>query len=297
MSQLLSTNWMSNSFVPLPEHERIRVYIIGREALVWRAQDVIRLREQYHITGTLLESLPRQPMQNLVHGLPLQLMSEEVTLLLELGVIRLVNDHEAYRTPTYDERMNYEDIQAKAERLRDEAVERRRQEMAAEYGVHSTTSTIEREHRSEVDTASTSFMVHIPTATPNVPWHREVLGWMLDVPISGHFPTQASNGIFSRLSDLWQRGWWLNSGLKFGGQFLVIQCHSTFVATVSQPHETRTFTHLIRLGRLGTTVRKARLLCNVQSTDDHLFTRWQSDTTMRLPVLQVSYLRIEWAGW
>jgi tRNA splicing endonuclease len=56
--------------------------------------------------------------------------------------------------------------------------------------------------------------------------------------------------------------------------------------------------HLIRLGRLGTTVRKARLLCTVQNTnDDNQFMEWQSSTNMNLPVLQVSYLRIEWAGW
>jgi hypothetical protein len=33
-----SITWTPDLFVPLPEHERIRVYIIEQEALVWHAQ-------------------------------------------------------------------------------------------------------------------------------------------------------------------------------------------------------------------------------------------------------------------
>ncbi|RKP25508.1 PUA-like domain-containing protein [Syncephalis pseudoplumigaleata] len=170
-----AASWMPERLGPLPEHERIRVYLIGREAL------------EYHITGTLLESLPRQPMQNLVHGLPLQLMAEEVALLLEL-------------------------------------------------------------------------------ATPAVPWHREAPGvnaydtWA-DARQAAvwSFPDTALEwSCFHVYRDLWRRGWWLGSGLKFGGHYLVYpdnprQCHSTYVATVSLPREQYTFTHLVRLGRLGTT--------------------------------------------
>lgn len=47
--------------------------------------DALRLREKYRIVGVLTGCLPRAPRQNVHLGLPLQLMSEELTLLLEKG--------------------------------------------------------------------------------------------------------------------------------------------------------------------------------------------------------------------
>jgi tRNA-splicing endonuclease subunit Sen34 len=152
-------------------------------------------------------------------------------------VIRLINELEAYRTPTYDERINYEDMQIKAEQLRDEAVNKRRKAMAAEYNTYSMTSPIDREYRSDVNTVSASYMVHIPTATPNVPWHQEKLKMnaydtLVDARCAGvwSFPATAAEWYsFHVYRDLWRRGWWLGSGLKFGGHYLVYPGEYTLI--------------------------------------------------------------------
>jgi len=47
--------------------------------------DSIKLREKWRIVGSLVGALPRFPRQNNYLGLPLQLMPEETTLLLEKG--------------------------------------------------------------------------------------------------------------------------------------------------------------------------------------------------------------------
>ncbi|EDV23234.1 uncharacterized protein TRIADDRAFT_58307 [Trichoplax adhaerens] len=48
------------------------------------------LRRNYRIVGHLTGSLPRQPKQNTYQGLPLKLLREEATLLLEKGIAELV---------------------------------------------------------------------------------------------------------------------------------------------------------------------------------------------------------------
>lgn len=47
--------------------------------------DVCTLRERHRIVGTLVGCLPRLPRQNGHLGVPLQLMNEEASLLLETG--------------------------------------------------------------------------------------------------------------------------------------------------------------------------------------------------------------------
>lgn len=48
--------------------------------------DVMYLREKWRIIGGLIGALPSHPRQNAQLGLPLKLMPEETTLLLEMGI-------------------------------------------------------------------------------------------------------------------------------------------------------------------------------------------------------------------
>lgn len=81
-------------------------------------------------------------------------------------------------------------------------------------------------------------------------------------------------------ADLWERGYYLTSGLKYGGDFLVYSnhptsTHSSFIATVlswKQPIHT-----LVSLGRVATKVKKRILLCSEEAG-------------------QPCYYTLEWAG-
>ena len=69
--------------------------------------------------------------------------------------------------------------------------------------------------------------------------------------------------------DLWERGYYLTSGLKYGGDFLVYSAdpshtHSLYIAIIvpwKQP-----ITSMVSLCRVGTKVKKTILLCSVDES-------------------------------
>ncbi|PVU99868.1 hypothetical protein BB560_005432 [Smittium megazygosporum] len=68
-------------------------------------------------------------------------------------------------------------------------------------------------------------------------------------------------------SDLWNKGHYITSGLKFGGDYLVYNgdpflYHSNFIATVLNYEELLSGHDLVALGRIGTNVKKNRVLCS-----------------------------------
>ena len=81
--------------------------------------------------------------------------------------------------------------------------------------------------------------------------------------------------------DLWQHGYFLTSGLKYGGDFLVYHAHpscthSSYIALVlpwKQP-----INNLVSLGRVGAKVKKNVLLCSRDSDGEPC------------------YYTLEWAG-
>jgi len=85
--------------------------------------------------------------------------------------------------------------------------------------------------------------------------------------------------------DLWEKGYYLGGGGKFGGDWLVypgdpLRYHSHFVATVqTSPSAPLRPMEIVAHGRLGTATKKAHLLCG-----------W--DAASR----EVTYISIEWAG-
>lgn len=81
-------------------------------------------------------------------------------------------------------------------------------------------------------------------------------------------------------SDLWEQGYYITSGLKYGGDFLVYaddpsRSHSTYLAVVTAYQEP--VHSLATLARVANKVKKRVLLC---SPDEN----------------QVHYCTLEWAG-
>nr|CAG4638120.1 EOG090X0G6M [Chydorus sphaericus] len=68
--------------------------------------------------------------------------------------------------------------------------------------------------------------------------------------------------------DLWKKGYYITSGQKFGGDFLVypgdpLKFHSHYIAVCLEEYQPLTPKFLICHGRLGTNVKKTVLLCSV----------------------------------
>ena len=63
------------------------VQMIGDNGFVWSLEDAMTLRKEYRIIGCFVGYSPR----SLEIGLPLMLMKEEVQLLKEKGIVKLVD--------------------------------------------------------------------------------------------------------------------------------------------------------------------------------------------------------------
>ncbi|KZV71799.1 hypothetical protein PENSPDRAFT_751474 [Peniophora sp. CONT] len=84
--------------------------------------------------------------------------------------------------------------------------------------------------------------------------------------------------------DLWEKGYYMGGGSKFGGDWLVypgdpLRYHSHFVATAHVAKDALRPMEIVAHGRLGTATKKAHLLC-----------AWNAETG------EVKYISIEWAG-
>ena len=79
--------------------------------------------------------------------------------------------------------------------------------------------------------------------------------------------TETDKTKYAVFHDLWLKGYYLTSGLKYGGDYLVYRdnpnkVHSDFIAIVipwQQPID-----NIVALGRLGSKVKKNVLLCSVE---------------------------------
>ncbi|XP_014665849.1 PREDICTED: protein white-like [Priapulus caudatus] len=78
-------------------------------ALVFNAKDACTLREKHRIVGTFVGCLPRAPRQNSQLGLPMHLLPEEVTLLVELGIARLLNADPLLVGPTEEDKQFFQE--------------------------------------------------------------------------------------------------------------------------------------------------------------------------------------------
>jgi len=92
---------------------KIPVHIIKGNAFIWDPEDVITLRTKYRIVGSLVGLLPKNPLQNIFSSLPLLLLPEEVSLLLEKGYIYLIDDRKTHRKPTSEDIKHFNEEQEK----------------------------------------------------------------------------------------------------------------------------------------------------------------------------------------
>ena len=67
----------------------INLFACYGKVYAWDVDDVIKMRSQYRIVGSLIGSLPSKPRQNNAFSLPLLLSREETTLLLDKGFARI----------------------------------------------------------------------------------------------------------------------------------------------------------------------------------------------------------------
>ncbi|XP_066565648.1 tRNA-splicing endonuclease subunit Sen34 [Amia ocellicauda] len=272
----------------------LRVCFSGATPLLWRSGDIRAARERRGIVGSMVGSLPRQPRQNSRLGRPAQLLPEEARLMAETGLAVLLaapepESEEGPRTELemYRDRLqrNYEEQRRLALEDKKQVLERVMQEQLKD----GSSVKADRSLRARLDSLQSSFsfpqsamMVQLCTARACLSHSPEEHHWLAaDWPHPRDERTEARYQVFR---DLRQRGYYITSAGKFGGDYLVypgdpLRFHAHFIA-VCLPMESETpVSDFLALSRLGANVKKTVLLCS-PDTDGQ----------------EVVYTSLQWSG-
>uniref|UniRef100_A0A8D2L9L4 tRNA-splicing endonuclease subunit Sen34 n=1 Tax=Varanus komodoensis TaxID=61221 RepID=A0A8D2L9L4_VARKO len=288
----------------------IRIQILEGKAFVWNYADARQIREEHRIVGTLVGALARKPRQNVWLGLPLQLLPEEAQLLVERGLAILfkkpASQHlgrdpdqvslpvlllRGKKTESYREQLQLAAEQRRAvlgtlaQRIAQGRAKKRRQK-GEEGG-----EPLKRPHffpdpppnPADLEPSfvlpQESMMVQLPTERAH-PGQEEVVDWRLpsqDWPYAGQEDHEMRCCIFR---NLWERGYYITSGGKFGGDFLVypgdpMRFHAHYIALCIPKDAPLSLQDVVSAGRLGTNVKKTVLLCSVDQDGTAIYTSLQ----------------------
>ncbi|KAF9792960.1 tRNA-intron endonuclease catalytic domain-like protein [Thelephora terrestris] len=297
---------------------RVPLLVSDKKAFVWDIDDIAVIRTEYRVCGTLLGTLPHLSQQNVFLGVPLVLSPEEAVLLVNKGFAVLVDDPAAHSSPELAalEKWNLgrsELVQSQIAALeakdtgshsKDMSMSEKAQQKREQREARRAAATA---IKTDADAALSVSRVPVqaprpprtaPTYTVIIPGTSTSFSWYTQEP-HAYSTIQAAKdaGIWSYPSDLterakcavfqdlWEKGYYMGGGLKFGGDFLVypgdpLRYHSHFTATVIEsPDKSIMPMEIVAHGRLGTATKKT-----------HLFCTWDE------AVGDVSYVSIEWAG-
>ena len=98
--------------------EPFPIFKLAHRFLLYDANIVSYIRQQYNICGVLIGGLPQAPQQNVFLGLPAELMPEEARLLVEKGVAYIADDVAAHKGAFLNRGLNAEERKAYQAALR-----------------------------------------------------------------------------------------------------------------------------------------------------------------------------------
>jgi len=218
----------------------------------------LKLREEYRIVGALIGCLAHLPRQDSFLGLPVVLLPEEVTLLLEQKVARLVSYSSLTCAPSNDIRQKFQEYRKclykeqvecfKEERKRqvtsmiDRIVEGKRRKLL-ELGhkkrkiCSESESSVQDESQSKNEETDANHIdreallreeldkIKCIDENSTLVQIFTARAWLNEedaTPFSWQYPaTSAENLRYNTFKDLWKKGHYLTGGQKFGADFLV----------------------------------------------------------------------------
>ncbi|KAF8843613.1 tRNA-intron endonuclease catalytic domain-like protein [Paxillus ammoniavirescens] len=209
--------------------------------------------------------------------------------------LTLAEEHEAKEALNPNRAMSEKAILKRKERE-----EKRAQSLFANDSVpnldgHPESSRAESSHKSNVTVPSQGFTspytIQVPGASSTFEWYDQsahsftTLAAARKAGIWDYPETPAEHARCGVFRDLWEQGYFMGGGIKFGGEYLVypgdpLRYHSHFVASaIESPEAALRPLEIVAHGRLGTGTKKAHLLCE-----------WDEGKK------SVTYYSIEWAG-
>lgn len=283
----------------------IELGLSKNNVFVWNADDWLTLRKNHRIIGELVGCLPKHPRQEILSGLPLLLLPEEVSLLLEKGIARLVkysqlqqppkkslkDAFEEYRNKLFIEQekclikekekqiMTMMDTIVEGKRRKILGIETSKKKMRkpldnetqkALENIQVNTKEIFEEQMSRLPKLEKSeALVQTHTACP---WSNkndyEIVDWKYPV-------TQQEKFRYKTFKNLWEQGYYITSGEKFGGDFLAypgdpIMFHSQFIVQCRNKTEEISIAELIGCCRVASHVRKTLVLAALSEDGENI---------------------------
>lgn len=260
----------------------IDISFCGSTPMLWKVSDMKKCRSE-GVIGALVGSLARQPRQNVRLGRPLELRPEEALLLLEKE-----KSTAAVRLDTQD--CEDEEAHSEAVRLYEAGLESSYQEQCV-LALEDKKKTLnrvmnEKENGTEGSGSAVRERLEALDQSFRFPW--SAMAVQLCTARSGfsHCPEERSfhstdcpmprdehlNTRFSVYRDLRNKGYYLTSAGKFGGDFLVypgdpLRFHAHYIALCVSLDEEMPVCDILAIARLGSNVKKTVLLCSPQDGD------------------------------
>ncbi|XP_049784503.1 tRNA-splicing endonuclease subunit Sen34 isoform X2 [Schistocerca cancellata] len=284
----------------------ITLTVSDGKAFVWNADDWLTLREQHRIIGNLIGCLPHMPRQETFLGLPLELLPEEATLLVEKKIATLArfpslsrapgsgiqNEYEKYRKRIYEEQTEHL-MQSRREQVTnmiDKIVEGKKLKlMGVKKSKRKKTESPPEEALCDMEDIvidkeellKEEFAKIKPVTIENTlvqifsvyPWLRQEDA----CPVRWEFPKSPLDKIrYKVFKDLWDKGYYMTSGKKFGGDFLVyrgdpLKFHAHFLILCKERECSISLYEFITFGRLGTNVRKKAVIATLSEDGDLIY--------------------------
>ncbi|XP_013916208.1 PREDICTED: tRNA-splicing endonuclease subunit Sen34 [Thamnophis sirtalis] len=281
----------------------IRIHLLEGKAFVWNYADVRRIREEHCIVGVLVGALPRKPRQNVRLGLPLELLPEEARLLLDKGLAILVrsptsqslghgknqdalfsekvNAYEKELEENYQEqlRLSAEQKKTMMESLADHISQGRAKKRQRKGGGGGDLLAKPAESGSCFVFPRESMVIQLPTARSQIT-QEEAVDWHVASQLWPYAGQELHEMRYLIFRDLWERGYYVTTGSKFGGDFLVypgdpMRFHAHYIALCFSKDTPISLYDIISAGRLGTNVKKTVLLCSVEQEGTVAYTSLQ----------------------
>jgi tRNA-splicing endonuclease subunit Sen34 len=265
----------------------VRISKIAGRYLVFDLQDVVHLRRRHNICAVFVGTMPQNPTQNIFMGLPVELLAEEASVLVNKKAAYIADDaaEHVFRLSAMDQTARKAYLQSlktrrrKAQVTMDEERAARSADAKARHLGGRTSRKQQSEHSPNALHEEESLFNATPQSGP-VSAVSSTTSTPQAVPSAPGITPGTSGGLVGGCTELTRpdvpkprplfahlnsKGYFITPGLRFGGDYSVypgdpFRFHAHFMATSYEWEEEITMLDLVASGRLGTAVKKGFLL-------------------------------------
>lgn len=253
----------------------IQLIYTCEKAFIYNVDDWKKLRDEYRIIGEFIGATQYIP------ALPFALLPEEALFIINLGIAKLVSQKTDLTDPKVKE--YYEDLKSNILQHQKTLYLEERSKQIQHYKVNIISG--KRKHgdnRPEEEILKEELDKPIKIDENTLLWpiinkSPHVIEEDLDKNELFKHTTEVRCKTYE---DLWKKGYFITSGEKFGGDFLVylgdpIQFHAVYIIRCLEDcNKSIHTTEIVAFGRLGTSVKKKAILATLNPEISYISLNW-----------------------